>query len=258
MEIITSKNNNTIKLVTKLINNKKDRDEKGLFICETYRVFKQLENLNLEYVFIILNKNTKYFNEFKNKKNIYVVDEKIFNSISVLKSSDGIILCYKKIKNELKLEKKDKYIILDKIQNPKNLGNICRTACAFGITNLIIINGSVDIYNIETIRSSMGSVFNVKIYYSTNLKIVLEKLDNLQIPTYATSLTRNAKSILETKFPSSFAIGFGNEGNGIDKNDLVRFKNNIFIPISSNVDSLNINNAVAITLFVATNCNFTI
>ncbi|MDR2653826.1 MAG: RNA methyltransferase [Mycoplasmataceae bacterium] len=253
MIFIESKNNKVVKLASSLFSDKKYRVSTGLFICETYRVFLHLQNNGINPEFVIINKASKYFSFFSKKENVYSVDSKLFSSLSKLGNSDGIIMVYKKNERKMELSKEKKYLILDKIQNPNNLGNIARTASCFNVDGLIVTNCSVDIYHPDVIRSSMGSILTFPVMFSTSLKDTVTSLKKAGVKVYVSSLSKKAESIVNVKFPSSgLAIAFGNEGNGISENDLKLFDNNIvYIPINDKTDSLNVGNAVAIFLFAA-------
>jgi TrmH family RNA methyltransferase len=248
MDIITSNSNKTIQLVKKLYSDKKYRDETNMFVVETYRVIKQLLINEYKFNFLIIANNSKYLNDFKNKENVYVVNEHIFDSISNVVNTDGIIGVFNKIKNNFVFQQNKKYIILDKIQNPNNLGSIIRNCVAFNIDGIIVTNDSVDIYNINVIRSSMGAVFFIPIKFSTSLIQIIKELKENQYKIYATAIENTATDLKHVKFEKNSAIIFGNEGNGINKNDLKLCDEIIYIPINNKIDSLNIASSVSIVL----------
>ena len=84
-------------------------------------------------------------------------------------------------------------LILDNIQNPNNLGAILRTCFAFNITNLVLTNNSVDLYNYKVIQSSMGYGLDINITYANNLSKCIKDLQSKNYIVYATDV--NKKSI---------------------------------------------------------------
>jgi TrmH family RNA methyltransferase len=248
MEKITSKKNKLIKSAKKLISEKKYRDETNLFVCESIRVVKTLIKNGFKYRNIIISDTSKYVNDFKENENVALVPEQLFSSISLLANNDGVLAIFNKEKNNFDYLPNKKYIILDKIQNPGNLGTIIRTCVAFEIDGIIITNDSVDLYHPNIIRSSMGSVFSLPIKVSTNLSDVIKTLKDKEYTIYGTAINKAAIKISSVKFEIASAIVFGNEGNGINQKDLMLCDKVIYIPISEKVDSLNIAVAAGIII----------
>jgi TrmH family RNA methyltransferase len=239
MDVISSSSNATIKLIRRLLNEKKYRDSTNMFCVETKKIVEHLISNKFKIKFLLIDKKSKYINEFSNTIKYYV-EPSIFNSLSELKTPDGIIGVFEKSNNELKIQNYKKYFILDKVQNPNNLGTIARTCIAFNIDGIIIINGSVDIYNPQVIRSSMGAIFNIPIKFSTDITNIITTLKQNNFKIYATALKRNATSLEQIKFNPNTAILFGNEGNGLSDSAIKLCDETIFIPINPNIDSLNI------------------
>jgi TrmH family RNA methyltransferase len=245
MNLITSVSNNTIKLVRKLLDDKKYRDATNMFCAETNKIVVHLINSQYKVKFIIVSKKSKFLNDF-NKYITYTVEDSVFLSLSSLSTPDGIIGVFEKRNSELFFEKNKKYYVLDKIQNPTNLGTISRSCLAFGIDGLIILNGSVDIYNPVVIRSSMGAIFNLPIKFITDFKVIRDKLKSLEYTIYGTALTNKTVALNKIKFPNSCAIVLGNEGNGISKAILTLCDEIIYIPIDKKIDSLSVSATAAI------------
>lgn len=240
---ILSPQNKLIKLIKKLGNDKKYRDTTNLFIGETYRVVKQLIQSNVKYQNIVISKDSKYIDSFKN---VSIVPPSIFKQLSSLSNSDGVLGVFIKPKTIFNIEQNRKYVILNKLQNPNNLGSIIRTCVAFDIDGIFITNDSVDLFHPTIVRSSMGTLFNIPIKFSTSLIDVVNVLKQNKYHCYATTLDKDAKNINEINFHSSSAVMFGNEGNGLSEKEIKLCDEQIYIKISSHVDSLNVASAVAI------------
>lgn len=243
LQEIQSSDNKLIKLVKKVISDKKYRDATNLFVGEGYRVVQQLINNKVKPQNILLSKNCKYINRFRDA---IIVNNNIFSQISSLSNSDGVIGLFIKPKISFVIQSNKKYIILNKLQNPNNLGSIIRTCVALNIDGLFITNDSVDLFHPSIIRSSSGSLFDIPIKFSTSLSDVINTLKNKQYKCYATTLNKNAKEIDSITFEKSSAVVFGNEGNGLDKKEIGLCDEQIYINISSKIDSLNVASTVAI------------
>jgi TrmH family RNA methyltransferase len=240
---IDSPQNRLIKLIRKLIDDKKQRDATNLFVGESYRVVKQLIDNNIVAQNIVVSSNSKYINEFKDAS---VVDSELFKKISYLSNPDGVMGVFVKPKKQLDIKTNGNYVILNKIQNPGNLGSIIRTCVAFNIDGVFITNDSVDLFHPNIIRSSMGTIFNMPIKVSTSLIDVIGALKQKHYRCYATTLSNNAKNINEIQFTNANAIVFGNEGNGLNEKEIKLCDEQVYIKISNDIDSLNVASAVAI------------
>ncbi len=137
-------------------------------------------------------------------------------------------------------------ILLDKINDPGNLGTIIRTADWFGLHNILLSEGSVDPYNEKTVRSSMGSIFRVKIVSSSN---ILSDLSEIKEKKYRViSLFMNGKNINELSPETKTVYLFGSESHGIDK-ELQDLSDEIYsIPGKGSAESLNIAIAAGIVM----------
>ena len=136
------------------------------------------------------------------------------------------------------------YVLLDGIQDPGNLGTIIRTCHWFGIFTIFASKDTVDIYNPKTVQSTMGSISKVEIVYC-DLEKLLE--DNPDMPVYGTFL--DGKNIFATKLEKRGFIVMGNEGNGVSNDILDLCDEYLYIPMSKEVESLNVGIATSILLY---------
>ncbi|MDR0739913.1 MAG: RNA methyltransferase [Mycoplasmataceae bacterium] len=251
---ITSKDNKGIKSVKKLFNEKKYRDLTNLFVAESHRVISTLiaNNIKMRNLFVSANsKHFKFAQDCENKGiNVSILPLSIFNDLSNLNTSDGLIAVFNKPKNNFDLLQTGKYIILDRLQNPGNLGSIIRTAVAFNIDGIIISNDSVDLYHPTIIRATMGTCFSLPIKFTTSLTDTINQLHKQKFKIYATALLSTAKQLNEITFnKQSIAVIFGNEGNGLKDNILKICDDVIHIPISKKIDSLNVAVSAGIIIY---------
>ncbi|MCF7906338.1 RNA methyltransferase [Patescibacteria group bacterium] len=228
--MIISKENKKIKHIKKLINSKKYRYDNKEYILEGEKFINDSENIKEIYI------NEKFnISKLKNtKSNFEIISNNIFEKIKQTKNTQGIIsvmkMNYKIIKDSEKI-KSGKFIYLDNIQDPGNIGTIIRSAVAFNFDGIIFGKGTCDIYNEKTIRSSAGSLEKIKIFFIEDEKILYK--NNL------ISADMNGKNINKFKFPEDFILAIGNEGNGLSEDIIKNSKEIISIPISENIESLN-------------------
>ncbi|MDR2568116.1 MAG: RNA methyltransferase [Mycoplasmataceae bacterium] len=247
MQEITTKNNKLFISAKKLFEDKKYRDATNLFICETNKVIQTLIENGFQPRNILVSKSSKYINLYKNNENNFVLSDNYFNSLSNLASGDGVIGIFTKPKNSFDFSE-GKFIVLDRIQNPGNLGTIIRTMVAFDVKKLIISNDSVDLYNPTTIRASMGGSLLIDAYFTTDLLDTVAKLKKTGVKVFGTALNEKAVPLNKVEFPNSCAVILGNEGAGVSKNVLKNCDEIVYIPMNPKIDSLNVSIATGIIL----------
>lgn len=255
--MITAKDNDKVKYTKSLLKSK-NRNKESKFIIEGYRILTlAIEcNAKIDYVFINedFEKKTEYvqFLEILKSKNIntYKTTNKIFNELVDTESTQGILGVVKFNQRTIQENLKDEHrfvVILDRIQDPGNMGTIIRTADAAGVDAIIALKGCVDIYNPKVIRSTMGSIFDMNIIHATQEEAVrLLKLKNFDIVSSYLN-TNNYYDKVEYNYKTALVIG--NEANGI--NDELVSKSDVLvkIPIYGKAESLNAAISSAILMY---------
>lgn len=255
---ITSFKNPLIKEVKSLCK-KKDRESSGLFIVEGIKMVEEMvDNFysikNLFYTDSLLKNQEGYllFSKIKDMKVLVYVSEDVFKEISDTENPQGVLATVNFSKNNIdKLEFNGNIFLLylDKIQDPGNMGTIIRTADAFKVNGILLREGCVDPYNPKVVRSTMGSIFRVPLYF---LEDGLEEINILRskgIRVYASSLESN-KDIDEIDFVNSLVI-IGNESNGVSDEISMLAHEYIKIPMSGGAESLNAGVAASIIMYEA-------
>ena len=130
--------------------------------------------------------------------------------------------------------------VLDRIQDPNNVGAILRTAAAANLHDVIILEGSADVFSPKSIRASMGAIFHLNL-------IEMNEDDLINTHLNLISAHINGINYRQFKLPSPCALVLGNEGGGVSQK-LLDVSTKINIP-THNVESLNVNAAAAILLF---------
>ena len=255
--IITAKDNDKIKYTKSLLKSK-NRNKESKFIIEGYRILTlAIEcRAKLDYVFINEDfekkQEHKEFLEILKKKDIrvYKTTNKIFEDLTDTENTQGIIgvVKFKQRTLEENLTDDNRFVlILDRIQDPGNMGTIIRTADAAGVDAIIALKGCVDIYNPKVIRSTMGSIFDMNIIHCTQEECLQElKSNNFKI---VSSYLNTDNYYHETKYHDRTALVIGNEANGVN-NDLIEASDILVkIPIYGNAESLNAAISSAILMY---------
>lgn len=253
---IKSSSNKIIKEV-KSLDNKKNRFKKGLFIIEGIRIIEDAIKSHEDIKYILYSdklfdvKNGKeLFNYVENEYETYKIDHNLFKDISDTENTQGIIAVLSMKNHEIKDMIKDGtfIVILDKLQDPGNMGTIIRSADALGASGIIVSKGSVDIYNQKVLRSTMGSLFHMPIVQLEDTKEVILGLKNNNVKILATTLN-HAKYCYDINLKEDIAIVIGNEGNGLDEEICDLSDENIIIPMDGKSESLNVAMASSIIMY---------
>jgi len=254
MKKIDSFTNKSVKWVKKLLSDSKDRKQQNLAVIETKKIFvtvlECIENKDVEAIFVtdkFFNENKKILTKFYDRLNL--CRDMVFNSISNLKTPDGIICVFRPKNNKIVYDANKNYIALYDLQNPNNLGAVIRSCLAFGIKDLFLIGNCCDIYHPEVIRSSMGYVFkmNIEKFNSFDYFLAFAKKNDMKL--LAADNDSKAIKLCDYKQPKSNCFIIGNEGQGIPSNILKHTNTTIMIPLENNVESLNAAVATSIIAF---------
>jgi TrmH family RNA methyltransferase len=236
--IIESTSNNKIKDIRKL-NEKKYRDEEKKYIIEgEHLVLEAYKAGNLEEV-ILCDRDIDL-----DVEKIFVT-ESVMKTISTLPSKVDIIgICSLK-ENDIDLSKN--ILILDGVQDPGNLGTILRSAVAFNLTNIILSEDTVDLYNIKTLRSAQGMNFHLNIK-RTNLEEYIPFLKENGYKIWGTDVT-NGIDIKNASKDEKYAIIMGNEGKGMSANIKELCDKFVYVNMNENCESLNVGVCASIIMY---------
>ena len=254
MQVISSKDNETIKNIRKL-KEKKYRDLENAFIVEGIKLVEEAieENATIKQIVVCegcINDGT-WNQEMRYKIAKYeciYVTEKVFNLLSDVKTPPGILAVIEKKSNSSKIDySQDIIVALDGIQDPGNLGTMVRTGEGAGISGVIMNQTTVDLFNPKTIRSTMGSIYRVPFYVASDLKETISDLKKQGIKVYAAHL-KGTLSYDEPDYKEPTAFMIGNEGNGLSDEIADLADTYIKIPMEGKVESLNA--AISATLLM--------
>lgn len=252
MEFIQSKDNSLVKEVRKL-KEKKYRIDKNQFLIEGFRFVSEALASNFQVPLVFVSESAKdKWNSFsietslQNCTKVYTVTDQVFKVISSTDTPQGIAAV---VNNKL-IEAENKqgfYILVDKVQDPGNMGTIIRTAHAAGALAIITTKGTVDIYNEKTLRSTMGSIFHVPIIQDENLTNI-QALKNNGFKLIVTSLDTD-NNFYNINLKDKIIIAVGNEGNGVSEEIFSMSDIKVKIPMPGEAESLNVSVAASIMMF---------
>lgn len=249
-EAMLSRDNKQVKQALKL-KQKKYRELEGKFLIEGVRFIDEAVKENvIECIFYTdkLQRVAGHEPILHAECEKHEVSEDILKELADTETPQGAVAVVTKQNWSINDIKNDFIIIADGIQDPGNLGTIIRTADAAGAGGVMIVKGTVDVFNSKTLRSTMGSIFHVPVVFYEDFESMAEELTGLGFSIFATSL--EAKDYIYNKdFKGKTAVVIGNEAKGVPEEHLNLATHKIKIPMPGRAESLNAATAASIIMF---------
>ena len=225
--IITSKSNPLIKDIIKLQSDKKFRVAEKLYVVEGIKPVKECIAAGCEIKKIVCTQ------EFEGTfDGALIVAESVFNAISTEKTPQGVLAVVSLPENKIQ-PPKSSCILLDRLQDPGNLGTIIRTANAAGYNEIYTIN-CTDAYSPKAVRASMSGIFFVKVYTGT-CEEILSALESVPL----ISADMFGEDIFKFSPPEKFCLCIGSEGGGLSSEIKEKSEFKVKIPMQKTCESLN-------------------
>ena len=235
---IASKDNPRIKHISKLLKDKEFRYSEGEYVIEGRRAVQDSRDITEVYV----SEGTDI--QGLSTPKLFVVNKSVYDSISSTENSQGIVAIAKlSLGDASAIKQNGRYVFLDRLQDPGNLGTIVRVTAAFGFDGIIFSKGTVDPFSPKAVRSAAGNLGNIEV-------IIIESPSDLKTFDVIAADIKGEK-LGDFKWPKSFILAIGNEGAGLSDDLVAVSKAAVSIRISSKVESLNAAVSCAILLYDA-------
>lgn len=258
MERITSRQNETVKQHAKLLQSASQRREQGLFLCEGARLCADAAQSGIPILACYVTEKAyeKYRpycdSVLKQAKHGYWISDHVAPLLSDTKHPQGVY-CVCPIpetsESVLKISLGGKYLLLENMQDPSNLGTVLRTAEALGIAGVILGGTCCDPYSPKVLRGSMGAVFRVPMVFCSDVASAVDQMNEKGFTTLAAVVTPDAMAINRMSFPKSSVMVIGNEGNGLTAETIAACTHSVTIPMLGRAESLNASAATSILLW---------
>ncbi|MDT0688367.1 RNA methyltransferase [Salegentibacter sp. F188] len=257
---ISSLQNTAVKRLLQLQEKSRNRRKEGVFTVEGMRETMLGIEGGFKLTEIYIQPNLISEEEIKSvlengnfRPDITELSPEVYNKLAYRGSTEGIIAVFRSktpALEDLKFSsEKPLILIAEAPEKPGNIGALLRTADAAKVDAVIIANPKTDLYNPNIIRSSVGCVFTNQIATgSTSEIIAFLKRQNIKI--YSAAL-QSSKVYAEIDFTNASAIVVGTEATGLSSEWLENSDQNIIIPMSGKIDSMNVSVAAGILIFEA-------
>lgn len=260
---IESRDNQRLKLARQVRDGKIER----LIFVEGLRLAEEFlrSDLRAEEIFLsedfLAGERGKSFLEkaaaMANDVSLFEVSEKIFASLADTKTAQGVVLIARKpesgkAKIEANLANKSAalVVVLQRINNPSNLGAILRTAEAADVSGVVTTKDSADAFSPKSLRGAMGAAFRLPLWTGATFDEVLDWARAKNFISVAADV-KAEKSYTEIDWRKPRLLVFGSEAHGLDETEIERIEETLKIPMANAVESLNLAASAAVILFEA-------
>lgn len=251
MKQITSVNNPLIKSLEKL-KQKKYREDENLYLIEGFHLCEEAIKANKKFKYLLGSDEALTKIEAMNvdleANNVILINQAIIRKLSSTKNSQDIFMVLQIDQPKSFSFKRGKWILLDNLVDPGNVGTIIRTADAAGFDGVILSKESVDLYNPKVQRAMQGSQFHIDTLIR-DLEETINQFNLAQIPVYASILDKNSKKMEDFEKVPDLGLIIGNEAHGVNSLISEMADEKIYIPIYGQAESLNAAIAAGILMY---------
>ena len=221
---------------------KNERYKTGLFMAEGRRIVEDaVLSKNAEYIFVSENYSGETYG-----LPTYILTGSMFSGLSDTKTSQGIIAVCKMTPADMGSLQGDMILVCDGVSDPGNLGTLIRTAECSGADGVLILKGTVDPYSPKVVRSTMGSIFRMPLYFADK-----DEVKNLKGYKIAVTTLDGSENLYECNLTEKIAVVVGNEAHGADRKLIDCADIKIKIPMQGRAESLNASVAGSVVMYEA-------
>ena len=243
MNIITSKSNNGIKNAKKLHKKKYRTDS---YLIEGWHLFEEAVNYQapIRQIFVL----EAFLDRVEGMDQVTVVTPEILELLADSKTPQGIVAEIALEQPVLPDQLQGRFLYLEDVQDPGNVGTMIRTADAAGFDGVILSKASADIYSLKVLRSMQGSHFHLPIWKMDRAEL-FERASKSNTPVLATTLSKSSIDYRQLPQMDQFILVMGNEGQGISSEMAAQADQLVHITMPGLAESLNVAVAAGILMF---------
>lgn len=251
-EVISSRDNRRIKYACKLAASTAFRRSEGRFLAEGHKLCAELSaGAQLETLFYTAQAAEKYPDIAALPGQHYLVEEHVAQKLAEVESHQGVfgIFCTPAPSLDT-LKSGGRYLALERVQDPGNVGTLIRSAAAFGFDGVLLSEGCAGLFSPKTLRASMGAAVRLPVFEGVDLLEVLPLLRQKGVRCLAAALYNSRPlSEAEGECPGGVCAVIGSEGQGLSDAVIAACDAAVRIPMTDKVESLNAGIAGSILLW---------
>ena len=246
MEQITSRSNPLVGQIRKLNTSRSARRDQGLFVCDGPKLLEEALRAGVSLTAVVQD-GSRPCPVPDGIRSVQVPGD-LLRGLSTTETPQGVLfLCRQPDLTLPEILPGTRFLVLDGVQDPGNVGTIWRTADAFGADGLILLPGCADPFSPKTVRATMGACFRLPVW-ETDLEGLVRALAELELPLYATALREDTGDVRQADL-SRCAVVIGSEGRGVSRSTLDRCAGTLKIPMRQRCESLNAAAAACVVLW---------
>lgn len=246
-ELITGRTNPLMTHIRKLASSRSYRREHGEYIGDGTKLLEEAVRWDASITTVVYTKGTA-LPPLQDSVRVVEVPEDLMRSISPMEAPQGVLFAARLPEEKLPGTLPGKrYLALEGVQDPGNVGTILRTADAYEADGVILLGGCADLYNPKTVRSTMGALFRIKAW-NTTLEELCPVLRDAGLPLLGAALRHDTVDAREADLRRAVIL-IGSEGRGLSDAALNACDKTIRIPMSERCESLNAAIAAATLLW---------
>lgn len=246
MEEITSRSNPLVVRFRKLAAEGKVRRREGFALCEGPKMLAEAMTWGVRPEAALVTAGSSF--DFPPETRVVQVPEDLLRSVAPTQTPQKVLftvpLPLPALPDTLS---GSRYLVLDGLQDPGNLGTLWRTADAFGADGLLLLPGCADPWSPKVLRSTMGACFRLPLWQGS-LPDILDLLARTGLPLYGTALREDTLDVRDLE-ADRWAMAIGSEGRGLSLPVLDACAATVKIPMTDRCESLNAAAAGAVVLW---------
>ena len=255
---ITSGDNSRIRLVRKLAS-RKGRETEGRFAVEGRNLVSEVLARGLDVDFIMIPAGTAadapaFIRDCIDSPDVTVceIPEREFSGLTDAGNGIGMLAVVRQQKYGPEiidsLSPEDNILVLDRIQDPGNMGTLIRTAVAAGYRAIVAMSGTVDVYSPKVLRATAGMVFEIPVIYVPDEEALRDMMRGSGRRIVVTAVDSGVP-YYEEDLSSGIALVIGNEGSGVSDALVQMADVKVTLPMRGRIESLNAAVAAAILMY---------
>lgn len=234
--------------IRKLNTSRAFRREMGEFVCDGPKLLEEALRWGGRITTVLYEAGRELPAGLPDELRVVQAPADLLRSLSTTQTPQGLLFLCRMPQTDLpeRLEG-SRYLVLDGVQDPGNVGTVLRTADAFGADGLILLPGCADPFSPKTVRASMGACFRLPVWEAGRQELAAAAA-GAGLPLYGAALGENTGDVRDVDLRRC-AVVIGSEGRGISGETLELCTGTIRIPMRERCESLNAAVAAAVILW---------
>ena len=242
MEKITSRENAKVKYACRLASSGAFRRAEGRFLAEGRKLCPELcRGAELETLFCTESALEKCPELSELPGEHYLVEDHVADKLADVGTHQGVFGVFRTPVHTLEEVKPGgRYLALERVQDPGNVGTLLRSAAAFGFDGVLLSDGCASVFAPKTLRASMGAAVRIPVIEAGKMPEAIALLREKGITCLAAALYQSQPlSAAASSYPDGVCVVIGSEGQGLTDETIAACTGTVRIPMTDRVESLN-------------------